>query len=73
MPATLTDPRTLEDLSRTVEETNGSSLEEFIQSLSLPSDEESTVVSSLKSLPDRGLSPSALPKNPPNIKMDHYW
>ena len=73
MVSTLTDPKKLEELANTVETTDHpAALEAFIQSLSLPPDEESAVTDSLKVLPDQIVAPSALPRNPPNL-MGHQW
>ena len=74
MVTTLTDPKKLEQLANTVETTDHPDpLEAFIQSLSLPPDEEGAVMDSLKMLPDQVVAPSALPKNPPNLMFHQFW
>ena len=73
MTTVLTERETMEELSRVVErEDLGPTLEEFIESLDLPADEEIAVKGSLKALPDTHLNPVALPKNPPVIRND-WW
>ena len=74
MPATLTNPTKLKDLSRIVESTDlGAAMEEFIQSLDLPGDEEETVIDSIGGLPSAGLRPSALPKSSPSLIRMEWW
>ena len=72
MPAILTEQETIEEVSRVVEDP-GSSLEEFIESLSLPADEEATVKRSIQALPDRAVELAALPKNPPSVMAHNWW
>ena len=74
MTMTLTDPKKLELLSKDVASSDlDAPWEAFIQSLSFPPDEESAMMDSLKILPDRGVSPSALPKNPPILMGHNFW
>ena len=74
MDTVLADRRKLDELSRIVENIElDSSLEEFIQSLSLPSEEESAVRDSLKQLPPADVQPSALPKAAPNLIRMAWW
>ena len=72
MPATLTQRETIEEVSRVVENPD-SSLEEFIESLSLPADEEAVVKGSIKALPDRDTRPSGLPTDPPSVMGPDWW
>ena len=64
MPAILTDPAKLEELSRAVE-TSDLSVEEFVRSLSLPEDERKSLMQTLEELPETAVSPTAMPSNPP--------
>ena len=74
MPTVLTSPKKLEDISRIVESTDlGVAMEEFIQSLDLPGDEEEIVIDSVGGLPSAGLRPSALPKNSPSLIRMDWW
>ena len=71
---TLTDQTKLEDLSQIVESTElGTAIEEFIQSLDLPGDEEDIVIDSVGGLPSAGLRPSALPKSSPSLIRMEFW
>ena len=72
MVTSLTEKETLERFSGAVETAVDPSLVEFIESLTLPGDEEKALIDSVKMLPDKDLSPSALPKNPPSL-MSHGW
>ena len=74
MTTALTERETMEELSRVVErEDLHPALEEFIESLDLPADEETAVKGSLKALPDTDLRPVALPKNPPSVMSHSFW
>ena len=74
MTTTLTDPKRLAKLSKDGESGDlDAALEAFIQSLSLPPDEEGAVMDSLNMLPDQVIAQSALPKNPPNLMFHQWW
>ena len=74
MTSKLVEPSTVEQLSRRVENGNGTeSIEEFLESLSLPDDEEATIVSSLKMLPSPDVRPSGMPKAPPSVMSHEFW
>ena len=74
MSVTLMNPKNLEDISHIVESTDlGVAMQEFIQSLDLPDDEEEIVIDSVGGLPSAGLRPSALPKSSPSLIRMEWW
>lgn len=74
MSVALADAKKLEELSSMVESVQlSASLERFLQSLSLESDEESMVASSLKALPDLAVHTSDLPRSAPNLMSMDWW
>ena len=72
MVTDLMDTKTLEGVSRAVEEIDGPALDEFIKSLALPADEEKTILNSLDKLPGTNQAPTALPKVAPTFTMG-WW
>ena len=73
MTTVLEHPAKLKQLSEAVENRDPASVEEFIESLSLPQDEKRVVLSSMKMLPAVGIDPSELPRQAPNVKDDQFW
>ena len=75
MVMSLSDPRILEQLSRSVESADKSSIARFIKSLALPADEESSVLGALESLPASGIRRSELsgPLAPPLMEDHNFW
>ena len=73
MKNALTDSGKIEELSRIAEsEGADSAVEQYVRSLSLPSDEEETIIRSLKMLPAFATAPAGMPTTV--AKADpHYW
>ena len=69
----LEDIRALEAVPAAISGDSSQSMEDFLRSLSLDSDEESAIREWMDKLPSLNQDPASLPDRPPKVKGFQWW
>mgnify|MGYP001382680342 FL=1 len=72
MSMKLDDTQVIEAVSKAITTEKGKSFEDFVKTLSLPSDEQAAIMEWVQALPDLDVDPATLPIQPPSV-MEHSW
>jgi hypothetical protein len=72
MSMKLDDTQVIEAVSKAITTEQGKSFDDFVKTLSLPSDEQAAIMEWVQTLPDLDVDPATLPIQPPSV-MTHSW